>query len=371
MENTNKRLFPLDALRGLIMILMALDHANHFVAQRHPSGEYWAGPFPFYVSAQPFLTRFVTHLAAPGFFFLMGAGMILFARSRQRADWSRWRIRRFFWIRGTLLIALQLLVINRAWELSPGGWLLDIYIGVLFALGGAMILSSFLLWLQPHYLLLSSVILVISTELLLPDPRMWTQILEVPRMLLSVPGGSPAFWVNYPILPWLGLVTFGMAFGHWLHEDNNAAYSRALKVGGVLLLVFILVRSFNGFGNISPRAGDRWIDFLNVVKYPPGITFISLTMGINLVLLWAFSTLSERYQRFFIPFVIYGQVPLFFYLAHLFLYAALGNLMTPQGTSYAIMYLYWLVGLLILYPFCLWYGQLKRKAPIGSLLRFF
>ena len=130
------RLLAVDALRGLIIVVMALDHANHFVAQKHPSGEQWGGSFPIYGDTITFLTRFVTHLAAPGFFFLMGVGMLLFAKSRRRQGWSRWIVIRHFMVRGALLILLQFFVINRAWELSPGGWQLDTYVGVLFALGG-------------------------------------------------------------------------------------------------------------------------------------------------------------------------------------------------------------------------------------------
>ncbi|GAG66872.1 unnamed protein product, partial [marine sediment metagenome] len=113
---------------------MALDHANHFVAQQHSPGEYWGGLFPVYHAALTFLTRFVTHLAAPGFFTLMGAGMVLFADSRRQRGWSRWQVLRHFLLRGMLLIVLQFVVINRAWELSPGGWVLTVYVGVLFAL---------------------------------------------------------------------------------------------------------------------------------------------------------------------------------------------------------------------------------------------
>lgn len=371
MDKRSRRHTPIDALRGLIMVLMSLDHANHFVAQKHPSGENWAGLFPFYTNAMSFLTRFVTHLAAPGFFFLLGAGMVLFASSRQQTDWSSWKIRRHFWLRGAILIVLQLLLVNRAWELSPGGWPLEIYIGVLFALGWAMILGSFLLWFKPIYLLFLSFLLIISTELLLPDPSTWNQIMEIPRLLLSIPGGSQAFWVNYPILPWLGLATFGMAYGYWLDDDSKIAYTRAIKLGGTFLLIFLLVRISGGFGNIRPQIGDRWIDFLNVVKYPPAITFISLTIGLNLILLWVFSRISEKYQKYINPLLVFGRVPLFFYLTHLFLYAAVGNFFTPRGTSYIAMYLYWLIGLLILYPLCRGYGGLKRRAQSDSPLRFF
>ncbi|MCK5428142.1 MAG: hypothetical protein KAI94_01650, partial [Anaerolineales bacterium] len=104
-------------MRGLIIIVMALDHANWFIAQKHPQSEMWGGGFPVYHDSLAFLTRFITHIATPGFFFLMGAGMLLLAQSRLKKGWSRWVIIRHFLIRGVFLIALQLLVINHAWEL--------------------------------------------------------------------------------------------------------------------------------------------------------------------------------------------------------------------------------------------------------------
>ena len=138
------RLFAVDALRGLIIVFMALDHANHFIAQTHSPGEYFGGAFPVFYDPLAFLTRFVAQLCAPGFFFLMGAGMVLFANSRRESGWDERRLVRHFWIRGLVLIALQLLIVNRAWELSPGGWGVDWYVGVLSALGGGLILGSLL-----------------------------------------------------------------------------------------------------------------------------------------------------------------------------------------------------------------------------------
>ncbi len=365
------RLLPLDALRGLIIVLMALDHANHFIAQQHPPGEYWGGSFPVYHDALTFLTRLVTHLSAPGFFFLMGAGMLLFAHSRRKQGWSEWAIIGHFLIRGTLLIVLQLLVVNRAWELSPGGWGLEIYIGVLFALGGTMMLGSLVLWLKPKVLLALTVVLVLGAELLTPAPSLWNQVFQPLNRLLLIPGGNLELWVNYPVLPWLELATFGMLFGHWLVDDPRKAFKRALGFGASFLLAFLVLRYFDGFGNIRPRVGDTWIDFLNLVKYPPSITFNLLTMGVTLIVMGLFARAGEKLQRFFRPLVVFGRVPLFFYLAHLFLYAGLGLWLTPNGTSIPKMYPYWLLGLLILYPLCLWYGRLKQRQVANSILRFF
>jgi uncharacterized membrane protein len=364
------RLPPLDALRGLIMVLMALDHANLFVAQQHSPGEYWGGRFPIYRDALTFLTRLVTHLSAPGFFFLMGVGIVLFAHSRRKQNWSEWAIIRHFLIRGGLLIALQLLVVNRAWELSAGGWGLELYIGVLFALGGTMILGSLLLWLKPKVLLALTAVLVLGAELLTPDPSLWNQVFQPLNRILLVPGGNLALWVNYPVLPWLELVSFGLVFGHWLLDDPRKAFERALKLGAAFILAFLVLRTLDGFGNIRPRAGNTWFDFLNPVKYPPSITFNLLTMGVNLIIMGLFAQASEKLQQFFQPLVVFGRAPLFFYLTHIFLYAGLGLWLTPNGTGIPKMYLYWLLGLLILFPLCLWYGQLKHRQPANSILRF-
>jgi len=372
-EETNKpvRLPALDALRGVIMVLMALDHANHFIAQQHSPGEYWGGPFPVYDSALAFSTRLVTHLCAPGFFFLMGAGMVLFANSRRRQGWSEWAIVRHFLIRGGLLGALQLLVVNRAWELSPGGWGPDTYIGVLFALGGAMVLSGgLLLWLKPRSLLPLTIALALGTELLTPAPDAWARTFSPVTRLLMIPGGNLELWVNYPVLPWLGLVAPGTVFGHWLVDDRRRAFERALKLGAVFLLGFLVLRYLDGFGNIRPRAGNTWVDFLNVVKYPPSVTFTLLTMGVNLIILGLLAQANKGLRRLLQPLVVFGRVPLFFYLTHLFLYAGLGLWLAPGGTSILRMYVYWLVGLLVLYPLCVGYGQLKHRQPASSFLRF-
>ncbi|UCC62808.1 MAG: DUF1624 domain-containing protein [Anaerolineae bacterium] len=365
------RLFAPDALRGLIIVFMALDHANLFVAHKHSPGEIWDGVFPVYYDVLAFLTRLVTHLAAPGFFFLMGAGMLLFAHSRQKHDWGRWAIMRHFLIRGGVLIALQLLVVNRAWELPPEGWEIKIYFGVLCALGSTMILGSLLLWLKPAYLLVLAAILFVGIELTHPGLGMWGTVSHDPvSVILLRPGGDVNLWAYYSILPWLELVVFGMVFGHWLADDPRKAFSRAWKLGLACLLAFVVVRYLDGFGNIRPRMSNSWIDFLNPVKYPPSMTFTLMTTGVNLLLLWLFSRASERVQRFLQPLAVFGRTPLFFYVLHLFLYAGIGYALAPDGTSIPVMYPFWLLGLLILFPLCLWYGRLKHRQPVNSVLHF-
>jgi uncharacterized membrane protein len=355
---------------------MALDHTNWFVAQKHPPSEMWGGSFPVYSDTLSFLTRFVTHIAAPGFFFLMGAGMLLFAQSRIQQGWKWWKITRHFLLRGIILIVLQILLINRAWELSLSGWVVQTYIGVLFALGGCMIIGSFLIWLKPEYLLVLTLALFIGTELLSPDPSLWNYfqyetILEKLILLFTRPGGTQEIWSNYPILPWLELVTFGMIYAYWLITNPQKAYQKGLVLGMILLIGFILIRYLNGFGNIRPLPGSTWIDFLNLVKYPPSAAFTMLTLGIVIIFIWVFDRIAQRWRKILYPLVVFGQAPLFFYILHLFLYAGIGIWLTPNGTSVIAMYPYWILGLLILFPLSLWFGRFKRSQPGNSIIRLF
>jgi uncharacterized membrane protein len=373
---SSKRIKGLDALRGLIILFMALDHANHFVAQQHSSGEYWGGFFPDYSQALPFLTRFVTHICAPGFSFLLGVGMMLLAEARRRQGWSLSRIRRFLIVRGLVLIALQFLIINRAWELSPSGWEVQTYIGVLFALGGGMILGSFMLGLSRPWLLGIGLAVMLLFEWLTPAPEMWGQFqvhssIDRLNWWLLRTGGDAVVWSNYPVFQWLEFVLFGLFFGQWIIKDDHKSIQNAWRIGAVLLIGFLILRGLDGFGNIRPRPGDGWIDWLNVVKYPPSIGFSFLTMGVNLLLLSGFDRLARSRPAWTRPLVWLGQAPLFFYVAHLFLFAAIGNWLTPSGASLGQMYLWWLAGVGLLLPATVWFGRFKHTRPSESIFRFF
>lgn len=205
-----------------------------------------------------------------------------------------------------------------------------------------------------------------------PAPGIWSSVNpSLIDLLFIFSGGDLSLWSNYPILPWLELVTFGLVFGYWLDEDSKEALNRGLWLGIVFLFAFALLRLLDSFGNIRPRAGDSWIDFLNVVKYPPSMVFSLLTTGMNLIILWLFSKLAKARSIILEPLAVFGRAPLFFYVLHLFLYAALGYLFAPRGTSIIAMYPYWLLGLILLYPLCLWYGRVKQRKALTSLWRLF
>lgn len=364
------RLVPVDALRGLIIILMALDHANYFIAQRHPSGEHWGGNFPSYDSAIGFLTRFVTHFSAPGFFFLMGIGMVLFTTSRYKSGWSPAEVRRHFLLRGAILIMLQFVIINPIWKISPipfPTW----YQGVLVALGGTMIIASLLLRLSPWLLLSLTAAISIAIEATHPDPSLWGQFNDTPLVLVfGFSGGDQTFWVNYPVLAWLEFVTFGMAFGRWFQNEPERTYHRALIMGFGLVIIFFPIRALNGFGNIRPMAGSSWIDFLNVVKYPPSWSFTLIALGMNLIILGVLNRIMPRARSLINTLAAFGRVPLFLYVTHLLLYAVLGRIFTPAGSSYALMYLFWAGGLALLYPLVIWYARKKTMPSLRPYLQY-
>jgi uncharacterized membrane protein len=398
------RLAPLDALRGLIIVAMALDHANNFIARAHPPPELWSAPTISPPDALAFLTRFVTHFAAPGFFFLMGAGMALLAESRRDLGWSEWAIVRHLALRGGLLIILQLLVENPAWRIGDGPiFTLEVffsYFGVLYGLGISMIVAAFLLRLRPAVLLGLGLAAELATELVIT----WVQqagVAPSPLLqLLIVPGRAAGFIVYYPLLPWLGVALCGMAFGRLLARDSALAYRRAAAIGAGLLALFLALRLAGGFGNLQPPAAPVWIAFLNVVKYPPSIVFLALTLGVDLLLLallaladqrpttndqplttqqtrrhgdtetsstsisWSPGLLVSRS-----PWLVFGRSPLFFYVAHLYLYGLIGLVLGSRETSMLQMYPYWLLGLAILYPLCWLYGRFKQRQVAGSLWR--
>ena len=375
----------MDAHRGLIMVLMAIDHASYFIARVH-SAEFWGTALPIYSSMFWFWTRWVTHLCAPGFFFLMGIGMTLFASSHLKAGWGEGRITRFFFTRGLFLILLQVLVEDTAWNVGdlfvdpgvmvfrgggvPGGGTGGmIYLGVLFALGAAMVFWAFVrrapLWLIGLISLASA----IATQLATPGPD-HTGILYSPLVrMLMIPGHTNIWVVFYPVVPWLGTTGMGLLFGELLQRDADRAMRMAGWTGLGFLMLFVILRAIGRFGNLNEVPAGA-MGFLNVTKYPPALDFLAVTMGMNLLLMALWRRIGPGLQNDYHPLLLFGRVALFFYLLHLWVYGLLG-LFSTGGSSLGTMYGFWLLGLLILYPLCYWYNDFKHRKPLASLWRFF
>lgn len=373
------RLAAPDNVRGLIMAIMAIDHASAFIAHRH-SGEWWRGGWTRYTSAVLFLTRFVTHLCAPGFFFLMGLGMYLFASSRRAQGWSPPRIIQYFVKRGALLILLNVLVEIWLWKLGTAfqhhagepherglrDIVFPIMLTVLSGLGMSMIAGALLLQTGRLVGPISFALLLICNALI-PSPEQAAASYPVWAQLLLLPGGNQTLWVLYPLLPWLGVCGLGIALGRLLAAggDTAARTWRALPFVGLLAIgLALLDRYGGGFGNIRAARDSSWIEFLNFIKYPPALTFVLFMLGVNTILL-------SLLQRPLPVLRVFGQAPLCFYFAHLLLYGGIGALFFQEPSSLLGMYAVWLVGLVPLYFICQRYRRFKESKSADSLWRLF
>ena len=367
------------------MMLMAIDHASYFIARVH-SRELWSTPLPVYPDALWFWTRWVTHPCAPAFFFLMGMGMTFFADARHKAGWKENRITRFFVIRGLLLILLQLVVENPAWmagDLSahPGALVIRggpmpgggtggvIYLGVLFSLGGSLLFWAFMGRMSSWPIAVTSVAAILGTQFAIPGPDRTHLVYSYLTRALLIPGHSAILEVLYPVVPWLGVTGLGLLFARLLQRHARRAARVALWAGFGLLGLFVVIRVAGGFGNLSV-VPPGWMGFLNVVKYPPSLAFLTVTLGLNLLLMASWGWIEPHLHSPYNPLVLFGRTALFFYLLHLWVYGLLG-LFFRTGSGLATMYAFWLLGLAILYPLCHWYDHFKRRKPADSVWRFF
>ncbi len=297
--NPGARYRSVDALRGLIMMIMAIDHASATIARQHAS-EFWAGAMSAYTSAFPFITRWITHVCAPGFFFLMGAGIYWYAAARRESGGSEGAvIRRTVWRGFAIFVTGQLLeapILFLSSLLKPAKVSLnqisapppidgsEMYWGLitLSGLGMVMMVCGLLLRLRPWAWLLVSALCVVATNSLLPASGKPGPLWET---ILLAPGLSQHVMVVYPVIPWLAGAAAGMYFGYWWRGNPDRAGRRVWILGAVLLLTGVALRAAGGWGNIRlPRDGS-WIEFLNNVKYPPSLVFWTMSLGIGLLLL--------------------------------------------------------------------------------------
>jgi uncharacterized membrane protein len=367
------RLDSIDLLRGLVMALMALDHARDFFGA--------SGPNPRDV-AEPalFLTRWITHFCAPVFIFLAGVSAFLYgARGRSISEVSR-----FLFTRGFFLIVMEFTIVRFGWTFSLNAT--SFFASVIWVIGASMVALSVLIWLPRAALALLAIALIaghnlfdgVRAETLGGAGWLWT-ILHQPG---NVAIGEAGVYVLYPLIPWIGVMAAGYVLGPIFQRDPATRRRWLIALGAALTAGFILLRASNLYGDPAAwQVQDNWLStvlsFINCEKYPPSLLYLMMTIGPALVLLAVFEGARGRLARWITTF---GRVPFLYYVAHIYLLHLLAGAMVlaiyddlswmtasppskpaDYGLSLPGVYAVWLIALAMLYPLCRWFAGLKQR----------
>jgi uncharacterized membrane protein len=376
------RIQSVDVVRGLIMIVMALDHTR----------EYFTSPVISptdltHASAALFLTRWITYFCAPVFFLLTGTGAFLSLRRKSKRELSR-----FLWTRGLWLIFLEVVVTRcLGWQFNFDYRLTILF--VLWALGWSMIALSALVHLPTKAVVIFGVVLIAGHNLLDSVSAasfgalapVWL-ILHSPGVLLSTPRFT--IFEAYPLIPWIGVTAVGYGLGQLYRWESVRRRNFLLRLGAILTAAFVVLRYANIYGDpqrwsVQHSFGFTVLSFLNTTKYPPSLLFLLMTLGPAMLLLWAVDGRTPQWLR---PALTVGKVPMFYYVLHIPLihvlattvcYARYGQahwmfesptldrfpITPPPGWDYSlpIVYLVWAVVVVALYPVCRWYAALKQR----------
>ncbi|MEO5896052.1 MAG: heparan-alpha-glucosaminide N-acetyltransferase domain-containing protein [Vicinamibacterales bacterium] len=374
------RVESIDVLRGLVMILMALDHTRDFF------GLPGANPTEMASTTVPlFFTRWITHLCAPTFFLLTGTGAYL-ARGRRTTARVSWLLL----TRGLWLIVLELTVMRFALQFNIDYRVTMLL--VIWALGWSMITLSGLAFLPTWAVAVFGAVMICGHNLLDPIRAasfgsvapIWA-ILHGPGMALATP--AHVVFAGYPLIPWIGVTAVGYSLGALYRTDRNRRRF-LLPAGVALTLVFIVLRLLNIYGDPALRGPQRsWaltaVSFLNVTKYPPSLSFLLMTLGPAAMLLWLLEAKPARLLR---PALTLGRVPLFYFLFHFMLIHLLAVVtcywrygeahwmfespslaaypFTPPpdwGFNLPVVYAIWISVVLLMYPLCRWYASVKAR----------
>jgi uncharacterized membrane protein len=376
-----------DLLRGLVMVVMALDHVRDFFT------EVRFDPLDLsQTSVELFLTRWITHYCAPVFVFLAGTGAFLsLSRGKTRTDLSK-----FLFTRGLWLVVVELTLVrfgfifNLDYSFTFGQ--------VIWVIGWSMIVLSGLVFFSTRVIASVGILMIVghnALDGLAPEQLgsfgwLW-QILHI-RSIIEL-GGDSVFIVVYPLIPWIGVMACGYAFGEILRMEQTPRRKTLLGVGIGATLAFILIRAVNIYGDPFPWSVQQnsvftFLSFINTAKYPPSLLFLLMTLGPAIALLAPFEHAAGRIGNFFI---VFGRVPFFFYILHIYMVHFLAFLVAsatghetwymfannppwlwPEGFGFGLPVVYgvWVGIVLALYPTCRWYASLKRRSkhPLLSYL---
>lgn len=384
------RISEIDLLRGLVIVLMALDHVRDYFH----AGSFGINPLdPEQTTPWLYVTRWITHLCAPTFVFLAGVSAYLqFARGKTVPNLSRFLLTRGLW-----LVFLELTVISFGWSF---GFPYPFFMQVIWAIGWSMIALAAFVWLPPMAVLVIGVVITAGHNLLDPITAqsagiLWTFLHDGGPVFV---GEQPVGLAAYPLIPWIGIIALGYGLGAIFTEAPAKRDRTVLLLGLAMLAAFFVLRWLNIYGDpqfaTGPEAVARdWREqstvaaaamvFLDVQKYPPSLQFTLVTLGVVLTIFPLLSRLPDVVRSVLNTF---GAVPFFFYLLHIYLIhllaiaanAAMGRdvggmfnyminvFMTPErlsGLGFSLVWTYvaWIVVLALLYPLCRYWQGLKAR----------
>ncbi|MBW6526273.1 DUF1624 domain-containing protein [Sphingomonas sp. RHCKR7] len=359
------RLGSIDALRGLVMLLMLADHTREYFFLSAPVSD----PMDLRAATPGLVAaRLAAHLCAPVFIALAGVSAWLYGAVRPRAATAR-----FLLERGLFLLLLELTLVSFAWSFSLAPTM--IYLQVIWAIGWSMIALAGLLWLPRAALVAVAVALVAGHNLL--DPvrlgaahpfhPIWAMLHQ--RDLIALGGGVTAR-TSYPVLPWVGVIALGYAIGPWFRAAPERRRRALAVTGALLLLAFALLRVLNRYGEPVPWHPGATplltlLSLLNVTKYPPSLDFLLLTLGLGALLLAAFEERAPGWLA------VLGGAPMFFYLLHLYALHLLS--LAVGGRELPTIGQVWLLAAAVAPPLwwaTRWFAGVKRRSA-SRWLRFF
>lgn len=369
------RLASIDMLRGAVIVLMALDHVRDFF---HDKAWIMDPLDPAKTDLALYLTRWVTHFCAPTFVMLAGMSAFLQGyngRDRKTLSW-------FLVSRGAWLILLELTLINFGWNFNIPGFALI----VIWAIGVSMIVLAGLVWLPTRAVLAIGVAIMALHNLLDPIKAQSLGDFGPWWMILHEQGWNGFVFVSYPLIPWVGVMAFGYGLAP-VFQMEPAKRARILTLLGLgMIVAFLVLRVLNLYGDPRPWSDQPGLlrdgySVFNVAKYPPSLNYLLITLGPALLLL---PQLEKAKGWFAEVMLVYGRAPLAFYVLHIFLGHALmlgvglatgypagvfiGFMANPGpliesgwGHPLWVVYLVWAIVLVLLYPVCRWWGDLKQR----------
>lgn len=378
-----KRITSVDLLRGVIMIIMALDHTREFFH----SAALNSNPLDLNTTTPVlFFTRWITHICAPVFVFLSGTSAFL-----QSARKSKRQLSLFLITRGIWLIIAEVAIVNLifSFDISYSAIALE----VIWAIGISMVILGLVIWLPFEIILAIGLLIVLGHNALDFYERDQTTPFSAGYNLVHRVGfhslwGKHQLLILYPFLPWSGLMMLGYCLGKVLRNDNVAYRKKFLVITGISVIgLFIILRFINVYGDPFPwsqqgSAFYTFLSFINTSKYPPSLFFIAMTIGPALLLMAWWDNIQNEFTRIV---SVYGRVPFFYFLTHFFiihLFSAVAFFMrghtfaedavdvsTPfikfikegEGVQLRYVYLIWLAIVVILYPLCKWYDNYKTR----------